>query len=104
MRYNRELLESGPSGLRPVGREGFFDIGVQIPLFNRNQGAVAAARADLTERERSEWARYKAAYNIDIDDLSPYHLVVDTTRWTAEVIVEALTAFARGLSAPIRTP
>jgi cobalt-zinc-cadmium efflux system outer membrane protein len=50
VRYNRELLEG--SG-RPVGIEGFFDIGVQIPLFNRNQGAVAAAKAD-EERERLE--------------------------------------------------
>jgi len=64
---------------------------------------VTAARADLDERERSEWARYKAAYNIDIDDLTPYHLVVDTTRWTADVIADALAAFARGLNAPIRT-
>lgn len=65
---------------------------------------VAAARADLVERERSEWARYKASYNIDIDDLSPYHLVIDTTRWTAQTIVEALAAFVRGLGAPIPTP
>jgi outer membrane protein, heavy metal efflux system len=42
VRYNRELLEMG----RPVGKEGFFDIGVEIPLFNRNQGNVAAARAE----------------------------------------------------------
>jgi cytidylate kinase len=69
----------------------------------RREGLGAdAARADLIERERSEWARYKASYNIDIDDLGPYHLVIDTTLWTAEVIVEALSDFARGLSAPIR--
>lgn len=80
-------------------------VDVRAARVARREGlGVAAARADLTEREHSEWARYKAAYNIDIDDLSPYHLVVDTTHWTAEVIVEALTAFARGLSAPIRTP
>jgi cytidylate kinase len=65
---------------------------------------VDAARADLDERERSEWARYKAAYDIDIGDLTPYHLVVDTTLWAAEVIADALAAFARGLSAPIHTP
>jgi len=71
----------------------------------RREGlGVDAARADLTERERSEWARYKAAYDIDIDDLSPYHLVIDTTLWTAEVIVDALADFVRGLSAPVRTP
>ena len=42
IRYNRELLEAG----RAVGVEGFFDIGVQIPIFNRNQGELAAARAE----------------------------------------------------------
>lgn len=62
-----------------------------------------AARADLIERERSEWARYKASYNIDIDDLTPYHLVIDTTLWTAEIIVDGLAGFARGLTTPIRT-
>ncbi|HLA25109.1 MAG TPA: AAA family ATPase [bacterium] len=71
----------------------------------RREGLGAeAARADLIERERSEWARYKASYNVDIDDLSPYHLVIDTTLWTAEIIVEALAGFVRGLSTPIRTP
>jgi len=48
--YNRELLEVG---MRPVGREGFFEIGVEVPLFNRNQGNVAAARA---EREAARQA------------------------------------------------
>jgi len=52
VRYNRELLEIGPlGGRRPVGREGFFDIGVEIPVFNRNQGNIAAARAEA-ERAR----------------------------------------------------
>ncbi len=48
VRYNRELLELVPgSNVRmPVGPEGFFEIGIQIPIFNRNQGAVAAAKAD----------------------------------------------------------
>jgi cobalt-zinc-cadmium efflux system outer membrane protein len=45
VRYNRELLEAN---MRPVGREGFFDIGVEIPLFNRNQGNIAAARAEAS--------------------------------------------------------
>ena len=62
-----------------------------------------AARDDLVARERSEWARYKASYNIDIDDLTPYHLVIDTTQWAADVIVHALLGFARGISAPMRT-
>jgi cobalt-zinc-cadmium efflux system outer membrane protein len=49
LRYNRELLETGQ---RPVGLEGFIDAGVRIPLFNRNQGEVAAAEAELRAAQR----------------------------------------------------
>ncbi len=59
------------------------------------------ARADVVERERSEWARYKASYAIDVDDLSPYHLVIDTTRWPAEAIIEALVGLVRAAGAPL---
>jgi cobalt-zinc-cadmium efflux system outer membrane protein len=44
VRYNRELLEIGG---RPVGFEGFFDVGFEIPFFNRNQGRIQTARAHL---------------------------------------------------------
>jgi cobalt-zinc-cadmium efflux system outer membrane protein len=61
VRYNRELLEMGLGGMpRPVGKEGFFDISVEIPLFNRNQGNVAAARAEL-EQSRLEVDRTRLA-------------------------------------------
>lgn len=53
------------------------------------------ALTELVERERSEWARYRTLYNIDVDDLSPYDLIIDTTRWTAEAIVDALVLLAR---------
>ncbi|MEE9234592.1 MAG: TolC family protein [Candidatus Acidoferrales bacterium] len=55
LRNNRELLELGG---RPVGLEGFIDVGVQIPIFNRNQGNVEAARAEL-ERAQLEVERVK---------------------------------------------
>ena len=48
-RYNRELLEANG---RPVGWEAGVDVGLTIPLFNRNQGAIAAAAADLTRAQR----------------------------------------------------
>jgi cobalt-zinc-cadmium efflux system outer membrane protein len=48
-RYNRELLESGPSGPEPVGWEGAFEVGVRVPLFDRNQGTIAAAQAELSQ-------------------------------------------------------
>ena len=55
LRNNRELVELGG---RSVGLEGFVDVGVRIPLFDRNQGNVESARADL-ERARHEVARVK---------------------------------------------
>jgi outer membrane protein, heavy metal efflux system len=55
LRHNRELLEVGG---KPVGLEGFFDVGVEVPFFNRNQGNVSAARANL-ERAQREVERVK---------------------------------------------
>jgi cobalt-zinc-cadmium efflux system outer membrane protein len=60
LRYNRELLELGG---QPVGLEGFFDVGVEIPIFNRNQGNVATAHANL-ERTRREADRLKLSLRI----------------------------------------
>ncbi|MEO8098281.1 MAG: TolC family protein [Acidobacteriota bacterium] len=62
VRYNRELLETinGTGLRRPVGPEGFFDIGVQLPIFNRNQGNVAAARAGV-DRAKLEVDRTRLA-------------------------------------------
>src|ERR1700756_4260804 len=56
MQRNGELL-SEPNG-KPVGLQGFADGGVRIPIFNRNQGNVATARADL-ERAKREVERVK---------------------------------------------
>lgn len=52
MAYNRELLETGAAGARkPVGWEALAEAGVSIPLFNRNRGGIAAARADEVRAE-----------------------------------------------------
>jgi outer membrane protein, heavy metal efflux system len=57
MQQNRELLDT--TG-RPTGLQGFADVGVQIPIFNRNQGSVASSKADL-ERAQQEVERVKLA-------------------------------------------
>src|SRR6266567_2747323 len=44
MEYNHETLGSIPFA---KGWEGIAEIAVQVPIFNRNQGNVAAARADI---------------------------------------------------------
>jgi outer membrane protein, heavy metal efflux system len=56
IQQNRELSSGiSPS---PVGLQGFADVGVRIPIFNRNQGNIAAAKADA-ERAASEVERVK---------------------------------------------
>lgn len=49
MGYSTELLETFPP--QPFGRktgpEAFVEVGLRIPLFNRNQGAITAASAEL---------------------------------------------------------
>jgi cobalt-zinc-cadmium efflux system outer membrane protein len=56
MQQNGELL-SEPGG-RSVGLQGFADVGVRIPIFNRNQGNIATAKADA-ERAKREVERVK---------------------------------------------
>lgn len=47
VRYNRELhLDQIGGPLQQVGPEGYFDVGVSIPIFDRNQGAIQAAEAE----------------------------------------------------------
>jgi cobalt-zinc-cadmium efflux system outer membrane protein len=54
MQQNGELLANG----RSVGLQGFADVGLRIPIFDRNQGNIAAAKADA-ERARREVERVK---------------------------------------------
>ena len=74
LRRNGEIGDV-PGG-RPVGIEGIFDIGIEIPIFNRQQGNLRAARAgvekmrlesDRTERAQrmrfaAAWQRYETAW------------------------------------------
>jgi outer membrane protein, heavy metal efflux system len=54
MQQNGELLSNG----RAVGLQGFADVGLRIPIFDRNQGNIAAAKGDA-ERAKREVERVK---------------------------------------------
>ena len=58
LEYNREPL--GPGNLT-TGWEGVAEVGVQLPIFNRNQGNVSAALAD---RDRSELEKQRIALTL----------------------------------------
>ena len=78
-RYNRELLEPGPS---PVGMEAFADVGVTIPLWDRNRDGIAAAeaeraraRAEVSRVEldlRARFAEQYRTYAAAVDDVRAY--------------------------------
>ena len=51
--YNRELLEREiPSIRKRTGLEAQVEVGLRIPIFNRNQGGIASATAELDVAER----------------------------------------------------
>jgi len=52
----QQNLETNDTTGRPIGLQGFAEVGVEIPVFNRNQGNVSAAQADV-ERSRQEVQR-----------------------------------------------
>ena len=47
--YNNEILDRDG---RKTGAEGVIEVGVSVPIFNRNQGGIAAAEAELAIAER----------------------------------------------------
>ncbi len=49
LQQNRELEATTN---RAIGLQGFAEVGVQIPIFNRNQGNVQASRADVERAQR----------------------------------------------------
>ncbi|MDY6764406.1 MAG: AAA family ATPase [Halobacteria archaeon] len=53
----------------------------------REEISVDQAYDEIKAREESEKKRYKEIHGIDIDDLSIYDLVIDTSHWDAEGVV-----------------
>ncbi len=90
VRNNRELVRPGV----PVGLEGIFDIGVQVPLFHRNQGAIAAAAAE-SDRARMEGNRQKQMLARRFADVyRDYRSAVDSaTRYRGSMIPAARQAY-----------
>jgi predicted cytidylate kinase len=59
-------------------------------IVKRESGDLEKRKKELIERERSESARYKKYYDIDLDDKSIYDLVVDSADKTPEEIVNLI--------------
>ncbi len=96
VRYNRELLDlvNGSGLRRPVGLEGYFDIGIQIPIFNRNQGNVAAARAGV-DKAKLEVDRTKLALRSRLAEIYREYrtAVARADRYRQDILPKAQKAY-----------
>ncbi len=63
---------------------------------DRDGCSVAEALIDNAERSGLERARYKAVYDIDLDDRSTYDLVLDSTTEDAAALAAAVVARTAG--------
>ena len=61
------------------------------------------AQRDNAERAALEHARYQAVYDIDLDDRTPYDLVLDSTSASAADLADQVIAQARPPSADLPT-
>jgi outer membrane protein, heavy metal efflux system len=78
----------------PVGVQGFASAGVTLPIFNRNQGNVAAAQAEL-ERSKAEVVRVRLSLQQSAQPLLQNYLASQTqaARYRDEMIPRAQRAY-----------
>jgi cobalt-zinc-cadmium efflux system outer membrane protein len=74
--------------------QGGVQIGVQVPIFNRNQGSIAAAKADI-ESKKQELARLKLQIARDVASLfRDYESARETARqYKTEMLPRAEEAY-----------
>lgn len=64
-------------------------------IMERDGGDLAVQRARTREREASEADRYRRYYGIDLGDLSPYDLVLDSTSTAPDALADQVEAALR---------
>jgi outer membrane protein, heavy metal efflux system len=91
VQQNQELLE--PS-MHKVGVQSFATAGIQVPIFNRNQGNVQAAKAQV-EREREEVDRIRLQLVLTAQPLLQQYFInrLEEERYRSELIPRAQRAY-----------
>ncbi len=91
VQQNQEILESS---MKPVGVQSFATAGIQIPIFNRNQGNVQAAKAQA-ERERTEVERIRLHLLQTAQPLLQRYLIsrMEEERYRTQLIPRAQRAY-----------
>lgn len=92
--YNRELLEKEIPNARRTGPEAQVEIGLRIPLWNRNQGGIATAGAELEMAEREVRrvelmlrARFAGSFRTYLNAIRV------ATRYEQQIVPEAQSAY-----------
>lgn len=77
-----------------TGWEGSFGVGIRVPIFDRNQGNVAAARADLTSAEK-ELQRVELELRARLADAFTVYLnsIGVAARYKREILPRAQRAY-----------
>lgn len=92
--YNRELLEKEIPGAKRTGPEASVEVGLRIPLWNRNQGGIATANAEMEIAEREVRrvelllrARFAASYRTYLNALRV------ATQYEKQIVPQAQGAY-----------
>ncbi len=92
--YNRELLEKEIPNAGRTGPEASVEIGLRIPLWNRNRGGIATAGAELEMAEREVRrvelmlrARFASSFRTYLNALRV------ATRYEQQIVPEAQNAY-----------
>ena len=90
--YSFEHLTEVP--IHPVGPQSFASAGVEVPLFNRNQGTIQAATAEL-ESARQEVVRRRLMVRSQMEPMAQLYLQAGFTaeRYRTELIPRAQRAY-----------
>jgi predicted cytidylate kinase len=59
-------------------------------IVKREKGSIEKRKEEILKREKSESLRYKKYYEIDLNDMSIYDLVIDSGNKSPEEIVEII--------------
>ena len=65
-------------------------------IAGREEKSVEASKREITARERSERARYKSIYGIDLKDTRLFDVVIDSARKTPDEIVALIASRVAG--------
>jgi outer membrane protein, heavy metal efflux system len=94
VQQDNEPLNEAAIPLRPVGVVSFASVGVNIPIFNRNQGGVAAAGSEL-DSAREEVTRVQLSLRRTVEPLLRTYLAeeVRANQYKSVMIPKAMRSY-----------